>query len=75
MRTSRKTDFWKLKITLVTMTYHSQRPQCPSLSPHVLLFCNSCNDYAFLITLMHRRITLGVKIANILKKDLKRLEK
>ena len=37
MRTSRKTDFRKLKITLVTMTYHSQRPQCPSLSPHVLL--------------------------------------
>ena len=31
MRTSRKTDFQKLKITLVTMTYHSQRPQCPSL--------------------------------------------
>ena len=37
MRTSRKTDFRKLKITLVTMTYHNQRPQCPSLSPHVLL--------------------------------------
>ena len=37
MLTSRKTDFRKLKITLVTMTYHSQRPQCPSLSPHVLL--------------------------------------
>ena len=35
--TSRKTDFRKLKITLVTMTYHSQRLQCPSLSPHVLL--------------------------------------
>ena len=37
MRTSRKTDFGKLKINLVSMTYHSQRPQCPSLSPHVLL--------------------------------------
>ena len=37
MRMSRKTDFRKLKIILVTMTYHSQRPQCPSLSPHVLL--------------------------------------
>ena len=37
MRTFRKTDFRKLKITLVTVTYHSQRPQCPSLSPHVLL--------------------------------------
>ena len=37
MWTSRKTDFRKLKINLVTMTYHSQRPQCPSLSPHVLL--------------------------------------
>ena len=37
MRTSRKADFRKLKITLVTMTYHSQCPQCPSLSPHVLL--------------------------------------
>ena len=37
MRTSRKTEFRKLKITLVTMTYHSQRPQCPSVSPHVLL--------------------------------------
>ena len=34
---SRKTDFRKLKITLVSMTYHNQRPQCPSLSPHVLL--------------------------------------
>ena len=32
MRTSRKTDFRKLKITVVTMTYHSQRPQCPSSS-------------------------------------------
>ena len=37
MRTSRKTDFRKLKITLVTMTCDSQRPQCFSLSPHVLL--------------------------------------
>ena len=37
MRTSLETDSWKLKITLVTMTYHSQHPQCPSLSPHVLL--------------------------------------
>ena len=27
MRTSWKRDFRKLKITLVTMTYHSQRPQ------------------------------------------------
>ena len=43
MRTSRKTDFRKLKITLVSMTYPGQRPQCPSLSPHVLskpiVFC------------------------------------
>ena len=37
MRTSRKTDFRKLKIALVTMIYHNQRPQCPSLSHHVLL--------------------------------------
>ena len=37
MRASRKTDFWKLNITLVSMTYHNQRPQCPSVSPHVLL--------------------------------------
>ena len=37
MRTSRETDFRKLKITLVSMTYPSQRPQCHSLSPHVLL--------------------------------------
>ena len=37
IRHLRKTDFRKLKITLVTMTYHRQRPQCPSLSPHVLL--------------------------------------
>ena len=37
MRTYRKTDFRKLKIALVVRTYHSQRPQCPSLSPHVLL--------------------------------------
>ena len=35
--TSRKTDFRKLKKTLVTMAYHSQHPQCPSLLPHVLL--------------------------------------
>ena len=45
MRTSRKTDFRKLKITLlVTMTYHSQRPQCPSLSPHVLLVVGDKNS-------------------------------
>ena len=37
VQTSRETDFRKLKITLVTMTYHSQHPQCSSLSPHVLL--------------------------------------
>ena len=43
MRTSRKTDFRRLKITLVIMTYHSQRPQCPSLFSHVLL-----NRVAFL---------------------------
>ena len=36
MRKSRKTDFRKLKITLVALTYPGQRPQCPSLSPHVL---------------------------------------
>ena len=41
MRTSWKTDFRKLKITLATMTYHSQRPRCPSLSPHVLLILYS----------------------------------
>ena len=37
MRTSWKTDFRKLKITLVATTYPCQRPQCPSLSPYVLL--------------------------------------
>ena len=37
MRTSRKTYFRKLKITLVGLRYPGQRPQCPSLSPHVLL--------------------------------------
>ena len=37
VRTSRETDFRKLKIALVTMTYHNQHPQCPSLPPHVLL--------------------------------------
>ena len=35
VRTSQKTDFRKLKITLMFMTYQSQRPQCPSLSAHV----------------------------------------
>ena len=39
MRTSRKTDFRKLKITLVTMTYHSQRPQCPPPSPQNFIVC------------------------------------
>ena len=36
-----ETDFrfrLKLKITLVESTYPSQRPQCPSLSQHFLLF-------------------------------------
>ena len=40
MRTSGEIDFrfrLKLKITLVESTYPSQRPQCPSLSPHFLL--------------------------------------
>ena len=37
MRMSRKTDFQKLKIALLSMTYHNQRPQFPSLSPTVLL--------------------------------------
>ena len=37
MRTSRKTDFRKLKITLVALPYPGQYPQCPSLFPHVLL--------------------------------------
>ena len=39
--TSRKTDFRKRKITLVASTYPGQRPQCPSLSPHVLLMENT----------------------------------
>ena len=43
MRTSRETDFRKLKITSVTMTYHSQHPQRPSLSPHVLLDIDNDN--------------------------------
>ena len=38
---SRKTDFRKRKITLVASTYPGQRPQCPSLSPHVLLMANT----------------------------------
>ena len=40
MRTSGEIDFrfrLKLKITLVESTYPSQRPECPSLSPHFLL--------------------------------------
>ena len=40
MRTSEEIDFrfrLKLKITLVESTYPSQRPECPSLSPHFLL--------------------------------------
>ena len=40
MRTSGEIDFrfrLKLKITLVESTYPSQRPQCPSLSPHFFL--------------------------------------
>ena len=40
MWTSREIDFrfsLNLKITLVESTYPSQRPQCPSLSPHFLL--------------------------------------
>ena len=41
MRTSGEIGFCfrlKLKITLVDLTYPSQRPQCPSLSPHFLLW-------------------------------------
>ena len=41
MQTSRNTDFRKLKITLVALTYPGQRPQCPSLSAHVLLVHDS----------------------------------
>ena len=40
MQTSGEKDFrfrLKLKITLVESTYPSQRPECPSLSPHFLL--------------------------------------
>ena len=40
MRTSGEIDFrfrLNLKLTLVELTYPSQRPQCPSLSPHFLL--------------------------------------
>ena len=40
IRTSGEIDFrfrLELKITLVESTYPSQRPQCPSLSPHFLL--------------------------------------
>ena len=37
MRTSRKTDFRKLKITLVAWAYPGQRPQWSSLPPRVLL--------------------------------------
>ena len=32
-----KQTFRKLKITLVASTYPGQRPQCPSVPPHVLL--------------------------------------
>ena len=42
MRTSGERHFrsrLKIKITLVESTYPSQRPQCPSLSPHFLLNC------------------------------------
>ena len=46
MRTSGEIDFrfrLKLKITLVESIYPSQRPECPSLSPHFLLvFFHGC---------------------------------
>ena len=55
MRTSRKTDFRKLKITLVASTYPGQRSQCPLSVPSCSLgFMNipftlpktvSCSSY------------------------------
>ena len=55
VRTSRKTDFRKLKITLVASTYPGQRPQCPSLSP-------SCSlDYWHTERTVLRRTGDGVK--------------
>ena len=69
MRTSRKTDFRKLKISLVTMTYHSQRPQCPSLSPHVLViklvtnFTLFCYCYYLKLTLKGMAKTIIVIVA------------
>ena len=51
MRTSGEIDFrfrLKLKMTLVESTYPSQRPECPSLSPHFLLvFVNQMQGELF----------------------------
>ena len=45
MWTPRKTDFRKLKTTLVGWIYPGQRPQCPSLSPHFLLITPAMPTY------------------------------
>ena len=60
MWTSGEIDFrfrLKLKITVVESTYPSQRPECPSLSPHFLLVCTqprsqglSCFVFGFTAT-------------------------
>ena len=55
VRTSRETDFWKLKITLVTMTYHSQHPLCPLMfswanqKSHIR-WCTYCGRNSFTVT-------------------------
>ena len=46
MQMSGEIDFrfhLKLKITLVESTYPSQRPECPSLSPHFILVAENCD--------------------------------
>ena len=35
----------------MTMTYHSQRPQCPSLSPHVLLIKSICCEKNWILNI------------------------
>ena len=69
MRKSRKRDFRKLKITSVASTYPGRRPQCPSLSPHVLLilFMNKKSVYSVNFTLNYNYYNLKSKNLKFLK--------
>ena len=62
MRTSQKTNFRKLKITLVTMTYHNQHPQVSLSVPSCSLVASQKPIFKKFVTFFERKLRYSLPL-------------